>query len=211
MPTEETPRQKKHASPAASSPSSPARSAGSARTTSRSFSCLCPVALRPIARTRSTSGASRHSRSTPCPTIPVAPKRTILIPCHLASRAGFYSAVRRARGGRAWQPIVEWQKAPVAATGSDIAPAPLRRIPSPPAVEPAAAEVRMPGPSPSFLEARDFLLAHRTDYITARRDFRWPKLDRFNWALDHFDALAKGNDRTALWVVDEERRSEEHK
>ncbi len=55
----------------------------------------------------------------------------------------------------------------------------------------------------SFLEARDFLLAHRTDYETARRDYRWPRLDRFNWALDHFDALAKGNDRPALWVVDE--------
>jgi acetyl-CoA synthetase len=56
----------------------------------------------------------------------------------------------------------------------------------------------------SFVEARDFLLAHRTDYETARRDFRWPKLDRFNWALDYFDGvLAKGNDRPALWVVDE--------
>ena len=55
----------------------------------------------------------------------------------------------------------------------------------------------------SFLEARDFLLAHRTDYEKAWREFRWPQLDRFNWALDHFDALAKGNDRPALWVVDD--------
>ena len=55
----------------------------------------------------------------------------------------------------------------------------------------------------SFLEARDFLLAHRTDYEAARRGFRWPRLETFNWALDHFDALAKGNDRPALWVVDE--------
>ena len=55
----------------------------------------------------------------------------------------------------------------------------------------------------SFLEARDFLLAHRADYEKARRDFRWPKLDRFNWALDYFDAMAKGNDRPALWVVDD--------
>jgi len=69
--------------------------------------------------------------------------------------------------------------------------------------EPSSAEVRMSGSSRPFIEARDFLLAHRTDYVTARRDFRWPKLDRFNWALDHFDAMAKGNDRTALWVVDE--------
>jgi acetyl-CoA synthetase len=55
----------------------------------------------------------------------------------------------------------------------------------------------------SFLEARDYLLAHRTDYEKARREFRWPKLDEFNWALDYFDAMAKGNERPALWVVDE--------
>jgi acetyl-CoA synthetase len=35
-----------------------------------------------------------------------------------------------------------------------------------------------------FLAARDFLLAHRTDYATAVRDFRWPQLGEFNWALD---------------------------
>src|SRR3954469_3383804 len=40
----------------------------------------------------------------------------------------------------------------------------------------------------AFKAARDFLLAHRTDYATAYRDFRWPELDRFNWALDWFDA-----------------------
>ena len=28
-----------------------------------------------------------------------------------------------------------------------------------------------------FKAARDFLLAHRTDYATAHREFRWPKLD----------------------------------
>jgi acetyl-CoA synthetase len=61
----------------------------------------------------------------------------------------------------------------------------------------------MSSPLRSFLEARDFLLAHRTDYDAARRGFRWPELDRFNWALDHFDAMAQGNDRPALWVVDE--------
>jgi acetyl-CoA synthetase len=56
----------------------------------------------------------------------------------------------------------------------------------------------------SFIEARDVLLAHRTDYDRARREFRWPKLERFNWALDYFDAvLAQGNERPALWVVDE--------
>src|SRR6185312_10335090 len=57
--------------------------------------------------------------------------------------------------------------------------------------------------APEFLKARDFLFAHRTDYATAYRDFRWPVLDRFNWALDYFDKLAEGNDSPALWIVDE--------
>jgi acetyl-CoA synthetase len=68
---------------------------------------------------------------------------------------------------------------------------------------PPTAEVPMQSSSRSFLEARDLLLAHRTDYEAARRQFRWPHLDRFNWALDYFDELAKGNDRPALWVVDD--------
>src|SRR5689334_21615846 len=54
-----------------------------------------------------------------------------------------------------------------------------------------------------FIAARDFLLQHREDYATAWRDFRWPKLDRFNWALDHFDAMARDNLHPALWLVDE--------
>ena len=55
----------------------------------------------------------------------------------------------------------------------------------------------------AFLAARNFLLDHRTDYETAYRDFRWPELDRFNWALDYFDGYAAGNERTALRVVGE--------
>ncbi len=45
----------------------------------------------------------------------------------------------------------------------------------------------------AFLAARDFLLAHRTDYATAVRDFRWPALTHFNWALDYFDPMAQRN------------------
>jgi len=56
----------------------------------------------------------------------------------------------------------------------------------------------------SFLAARDFLLAHRTDYATAARDFRWPQLSEFNWALDCFDAIAEGNAADALWIVEED-------
>jgi acetyl-CoA synthetase len=54
----------------------------------------------------------------------------------------------------------------------------------------------------AFLQARDFLLRHRTDYETAYRDFAWPALDTFNWALDYFDPIARGNDAPALWIVD---------
>ncbi|MGO8919353.1 MAG: AMP-binding protein [Stellaceae bacterium] len=61
----------------------------------------------------------------------------------------------------------------------------------------------MPQSAAAFLEARDFLLRHREDYAAAYSGFRWPHLDRFNWALDHFDALAAGNDRPALWLVNE--------
>ncbi|KVA72983.1 AMP-binding protein [Burkholderia ubonensis] len=54
----------------------------------------------------------------------------------------------------------------------------------------------------AFLDARDFLLRHRTDYETAYRDFQWPAPDPFNWALDYFDVMARGNDKPALWIVD---------
>lgn len=57
-----------------------------------------------------------------------------------------------------------------------------------------------------FLHARDFLLQHRDDYETAYRDFRWPKLQHFNWALDVFDAQARRNNALALWVVEEDGR-----
>jgi acetyl-CoA synthetase len=57
----------------------------------------------------------------------------------------------------------------------------------------------------AFRQARDFLLAHREDYDTAYRDFRWPALERFNWARDWFDRLAMEQaDSTALWVVQED-------
>ncbi|WP_043458035.1 AMP-binding protein [Azohydromonas australica] len=55
----------------------------------------------------------------------------------------------------------------------------------------------------AFLAARDQLLALRTDQVAAARDFRWPVLEQFNWALDHFDAMARDNDAPALWIVDE--------
>ncbi|MBF8191283.1 AMP-binding protein [Nonomuraea sp. K274] len=40
-----------------------------------------------------------------------------------------------------------------------------------------------------FRSARDLLLGAGIDYDTARRDFRWPELAEFNWALDWFDGV----------------------
>jgi acetyl-CoA synthetase len=56
----------------------------------------------------------------------------------------------------------------------------------------------------AYKAARDFLLAHRMDYATAYRDFRWPDLEKFNWALDWFDGeLARGEtaNQPALIIV----------
>ena len=57
---------------------------------------------------------------------------------------------------------------------------------------------------PSFREARDLLLAHRTDYAAAIAQFRWPEPAPFNWALDWFDAglAAEFPDRPALRIVE---------
>ncbi|MGW7425887.1 AMP-binding protein [Streptomyces sp. NPDC054813] len=55
-----------------------------------------------------------------------------------------------------------------------------------------------------FRRARDFLLEHRADYAAAYEGFAWPRPDHFNWALDWFDVIAEGNDRTALHIVEED-------
>lgn len=53
----------------------------------------------------------------------------------------------------------------------------------------------------AFFDARAFLIEHRADYATAYRDFRWPLLTEFNWALDYFDEIARDNHQPALWMV----------
>ena len=58
------------------------------------------------------------------------------------------------------------------------------------------------GTAAAFLASRDFILKHRTEYETAVRGFTWPTHEHFNWALDYFDAIAAGNDRPALHIVD---------
>ncbi|MEV5612390.1 AMP-binding protein [Streptomyces sp. NPDC052225] len=60
------------------------------------------------------------------------------------------------------------------------------------------------GPTQQFRTARDFLLQHAEDYETAYEGFAWPRPDRFNWALDWFDVIAEGNEKTALHIVEED-------
>jgi acetyl-CoA synthetase len=60
-----------------------------------------------------------------------------------------------------------------------------------------------------FRRARDLLLERRTDYDAALRDFAWPQLDEFNWALEHFDAIGADPgtaQRPALWILEEDGR-----
>lgn len=56
----------------------------------------------------------------------------------------------------------------------------------------------------TFPAVRDLLLRLRTDQDAACRQFRWPRPDRFNWALDYFDDIARENAARALWVLDED-------
>ena len=59
-------------------------------------------------------------------------------------------------------------------------------------------------PYQRFVEARDFLQAHRTDYALAYRGYKAPALTEFNWALDYFDIAARDNPAIALRVVGED-------
>ncbi|MEV1292673.1 AMP-binding protein [Pseudonocardia sp. NPDC049635] len=57
----------------------------------------------------------------------------------------------------------------------------------------------------TYRAARDLLQDLSTDYTRAVSEFTWPDLgDRFNWAVDWFDAVGRGVDRTALWIVEED-------
>src|SRR6266480_3687909 len=65
----------------------------------------------------------------------------------------------------------------------------------------------MTQPTPAtaaFRAARDLLPSHREDYDAAIREFAWPELDEFNWALDWFDVVAAEHPgQEALRVVAE--------
>ncbi|HEV7649703.1 MAG TPA: AMP-binding protein [Actinophytocola sp.] len=55
-------------------------------------------------------------------------------------------------------------------------------------------------------EARDHLLGVRDDYAAARADFRWPRPDEFNFAVDWFDAVlaAEQPDQPGLTLIEED-------
>jgi acetyl-CoA synthetase len=55
-----------------------------------------------------------------------------------------------------------------------------------------------------FLQARDLLVTYREDYEAAYRQFAWPQFETFNWALDYFDVYARGNQRPALRIIEED-------
>ncbi len=62
----------------------------------------------------------------------------------------------------------------------------------------------------TYRASRDQLLALRGQHERAVTEFRWPDLgERFNWAVDWFDAIARGNDRPALVIVEEDGSSVE--
>jgi acetyl-CoA synthetase len=58
-------------------------------------------------------------------------------------------------------------------------------------------------------ELRDRLLEQRDDYDAARAAFAWPQLGEFNWALDWFDPLARGNEAAGLLVVEQDGSAQE--
>jgi acetyl-CoA synthetase len=59
----------------------------------------------------------------------------------------------------------------------------------------------MPENARPFIAARDLLLRLRSDYDAAVAEFRWPVMERFNWALDYFDHLPA--EALALWCIGE--------
>ena len=57
----------------------------------------------------------------------------------------------------------------------------------------------------AYRAARDTLVEAGGDHSRAVAEFRWPKFEgSFNWAVDWFDVVAEGNDRPALWIVEED-------
>jgi acetyl-CoA synthetase len=61
-----------------------------------------------------------------------------------------------------------------------------------------------------FRAARDHLIELRSDPVRAEAEFAFPDMgERFNWAIDWFDAIARGNNAKALVIVEEDGSSRE--
>ena len=66
------------------------------------------------------------------------------------------------------------------------------------------ATVRGMSATQRYREARDLLISLRGRHEEAVGRFAWPDVgERFNWAVDWFDAVARGNDDDALVIVEE--------
>ncbi|MEV8628020.1 AMP-binding protein [Streptomyces sp. NPDC051079] len=65
----------------------------------------------------------------------------------------------------------------------------------------AYAEHRATAAHEEYRAARDLLLRLRGDREAASAAFRWPRAPHFNWALEWFDVVAEGNERTALEIL----------
>jgi len=52
-----------------------------------------------------------------------------------------------------------------------------------------------------FFDLRDFILNAKS-YEEAMSGFQWPRITKFNWAIDYFDVIADGNEKPALIFAD---------
>lgn len=63
----------------------------------------------------------------------------------------------------------------------------------------------------AYRAARDTLIRHRADYAGMEAEFHWPDVgDSFNWAIDWFDHIARGNSQTALRIVADDGTDESY-
>src|SRR3954449_11204267 len=67
------------------------------------------------------------------------------------------------------------------------------------------------GVTATYRAARNSLLALRGDHARALEEFAFPDLgNRWNWGIDWFDAVARGNDRACLTIVEQDEASQSY-